>query len=399
MQLSRDEKQLECVERWKLNKGVGTVVAATGFGKTRIATIIINRFLAKKPDARILVVVPSTYLADQWNNFKLGVKVEVINTAIKNKYVVDLLILDECHRFAAKEFSSIFNQVKYKFILGLTATFQRPDGLHTKIEKIMPVVAEVPLSLCKENNWVSDFNEYDVLINVDLKEYDKINRNYHKFFSSFNHDFDLAMSMLGPDGKQNLIDYCVINSLDYKQMSVAAINFIKYMNKRKTWIHTHPSKLATTLELIKLFKGKKIITFSQYNEQADYLAEYCGVAYHTGLSANQQKVNLAKFISGEELICHTSSKMNEGSDVPGLEVGIMCSGDSSSLKYIQRLGRVIRKEGDKHALFFNLLLAGTQDIAWNKLRKKNGVLTIERDELQHLFGSRTDNNVQQVLGF
>ena len=34
--VSRDERQEECRKKWILNKCCGTIVASTGFGKTRV---------------------------------------------------------------------------------------------------------------------------------------------------------------------------------------------------------------------------------------------------------------------------------------------------------------------------------------------------------------------------
>lgn len=32
MIISRDERQLQCIKRWRKNNGIGTVCACTGFG-------------------------------------------------------------------------------------------------------------------------------------------------------------------------------------------------------------------------------------------------------------------------------------------------------------------------------------------------------------------------------
>ena len=42
---TRTSKQLEIVETWRKGHGMGTVVAATGFGKTRVAILAIQRFV------------------------------------------------------------------------------------------------------------------------------------------------------------------------------------------------------------------------------------------------------------------------------------------------------------------------------------------------------------------
>lgn len=99
--LTRDERQEQSKRAWLQNKGRGTIVAATGVGKTRIALNIIKSLLSKYPTIKVLVVVPTELLKTQWLEqldqwgFSLNAEVQVINTTSKNGYTCDLLILDE----------------------------------------------------------------------------------------------------------------------------------------------------------------------------------------------------------------------------------------------------------------------------------------------------------------
>lgn len=100
---SRDLRQEECVEKWIKNRCKGTIIAATGFGKTRVALMCIKRFLTKNPESTVLVVVPTQTLKDQWFGLLITngipqVAVEVINTVVKKgnteRYEYDLLVVD-----------------------------------------------------------------------------------------------------------------------------------------------------------------------------------------------------------------------------------------------------------------------------------------------------------------
>ncbi len=51
-------------------------------------------------------------------------------------------------------------------------------------------------------------------------------------------------------------------------------------------------------------------------------------------------------------------------DVPGLSVGIIIGTDSSKIKSAQRLGRVIRKEGNKQAEVFYIVINNTVETKW-----------------------------------
>ena len=112
--VTRDERQEEAMKKWLQSKGKGTIIACTGFGKTRVATNIITKVLSKYPQLRILVVVPTDTLRNQWIaildelGLSLNTEVQVINTTAKNGYTCDMLVLDEIHRCPADTFSQVF---------------------------------------------------------------------------------------------------------------------------------------------------------------------------------------------------------------------------------------------------------------------------------------------------
>lgn len=162
------------------NRCVGTIVASTGFGKSRIGLNCIKTVLKHFPQYRVLIIVPTETLQKQWcghidsNGLGLSCDVQIINTVIKHPAKYDLLVLDEAHRYAAETFVRLFEVVKYQFILGLTATFERLDGRDKILAKYCPVIDTIDINTCLANGWVSPYKEYLVLVNVDdLEEYEK----------------------------------------------------------------------------------------------------------------------------------------------------------------------------------------------------------------------------------
>ena len=104
---TRDERQEKCRVKWVKNKCKGTIVASTGFGKTRVGLNCIKTVLKKYPSMKVIVIVPTTALKEQWlglldlNGLSLNCEVLVINTAIKRLYKCDIIVIDEIHRVAA----------------------------------------------------------------------------------------------------------------------------------------------------------------------------------------------------------------------------------------------------------------------------------------------------------
>ena len=106
------------------------------------------------------MVVPTELLKKQWeklieeNQLQFSVEVYIINSAAKNGGQCDFLIIDEIHTAGANLLIQVFETVKYKLILGLTATFERLDERHKLIAKYCPIVDTVTLQEAQLNGWV-----------------------------------------------------------------------------------------------------------------------------------------------------------------------------------------------------------------------------------------------------
>lgn len=268
----------------------------------------------------------------------------------------------------------IFSKVKYKLILGLTATLERLDGRHTIIEKYCPVVDSVSIELARLSGWVSDFTEYQVIISVDdIETYKEYNKEFVKHFEFFNFDFGLVMSMVGKDGLKNRLNYRhqICNSSDKASLSEAlkmityhSTAFMRALQARKKFIHNHPEKLRVAREIISHREDKKIITFSANTG----MAESIGVGYvYTGKeSKKKNRITLDEFALLNKGVINSCKLAIEGFDCPGLSVGIMLGVDSSSTKSTQAAGRVIRKEGSKYSEIFTLVVEDTVEQEWFK---------------------------------
>lgn len=411
--VTRDERQEESVRKWIKAKGRGTIVGCTGYGKTRCATIIIGKLIAKYPSIRVLVVVPNSTLQEQWIGildslgYSLNVRVGIINSIAKNDGECDLLVLDEIHRCPADTFSSVFTVVKYKFILGLTATIERLDGKHSIIEKYCPEIDNIPIEVAKANGWVSNFTEYQVILTVDdIDQYKEYNREFVKHFEYFNFDFNLVMNMLGPKGFVNRAKYrdeiCKDPSKRkevFKEITYHATAFMRALQNRKKFIYNHPKKIEVVREILKHRSDKKIITFSANVK----MAESIGIGYvYTGKeSKKKNRITVEEFSALNSGVLNSVQLANEGFDCPGLSVGIVLGLDSSPIKSKQRTGRVIRKESDKYAEMFTLVIENTVECEWYKKSHEgmNYVTIDEENLLKVLKGEPYETYKKRVQNF
>ena len=364
--------------------------------KTRVALNAISIIHKKYPNLRILVVVPTDLLQRQWRAqleermLSEVTDVEVINTVIKHEWNCSILVLDEIHRYAADSFKQLFTKVKYRYILGLTATFSRLDGKHELISKYCPIIDVIPLAEALVKGWVSPYTEYEVIIDVpDIEVYDQYQREFNEHFEFFNWDFNLIMSMTGPRGYINQIKYrdelCENKDESYKKNILKAIKnhvagFMRCLQARKKFINNHPKKLEITRKIIEARYNKKIITFSNNVKMAESIG--IGSVYTGRLSKKKGRITIDEFNQQKDGVLNTVAKANEGMDIHGLSVAIILGLDSSQIKATQRTGRVIRFEDNKNAEIFNIVINHSVETEWfKKSHSRNPYVVIDENKL------------------
>lgn len=411
--VSRDERQEQCRVTWIKNKCRGSIQACTGFGKTRVGLNCVKTLLSKRPGSRVLIVVPTDVLQIQWqnildsNSLSFYCTVAVINTVVKHSWQCDLLILDEEHRYAADTFKKVFSKVQYKMILGLTATFERLDGREEIIAKYCPVIDKITVQEALLNGWVSKFKEYLVLIDVDnIDEYKQLNKEFTSHFEFFNFDFDLAMKMIGKDGYKYRIAYrdqlLPNNALEedrinmFKNITIHAMGFMRAMQDRKTFINNHLKKTEIANMIIQARPNSKIITFSNNIKMAESIA--VGEVYSGKTSKKKGRTTISEFNLKPTGVLNTVKKAIEGLDVKGLSVAINIGIDSSEIKAVQKLGRIIRAEEGKEAEMFNIIINNTAEVEWFKKSHKNAeYITIDEENLKKVLLGKEYNEYRKPI--
>ena len=394
--ISRDERQAQSVYKWLKNKGKGCLECCTGYGKSRCALIAIKKVLSKYPQLRVLIVVPTELLKNQWlghiehNQLQLNVEVAIINSVAKNGAQCDMLIIDEIHVVPAETFSNIFKTVKYKLILGLTATFERLDGKHKLLEKYCPIVDTVTVQEALLNGWVSKYNEYLVIIDVeDIDIYKEANREFNEHFEFFQWDFSLAMSMKDHNVRWSYCKQMFPGDYEkqkeyHKAVMYHYTGFMRTMRTRTQFIYNHPQKVNITREIIKYRPDKKIITFCANTKIADSIGE--GWVYTGKKGKKKNRITLEEFSSHQSGVLNTCRLAETGMDIAGLSVGIMLGVNSSTTKATQTRGRVIRKEPNKIAEYFTLVINDTVELKWweKSHEKDTNIIKIDVENLMHL---------------
>lgn len=401
--MERTERQLQIIKKWKNNKGKGTVVAATGFGKTYLGILSIQAVQEKFPGATTIIVVPRIPLKDDWEKEieKYGLKnveVYVVNTAAKlGKVYYTHKVLDELHNFIdGKEFSKVLHKIQSKTAMGLTAKIENPP---------FKIIDRVSKKECLDNGWVSDHENYNLAVPLtdgELEEYRRINKTFKKYESLLGGRFE-AFSKASAYRKfiyikKNRDDF-VINKYSnkvkkrnkikedetgkYRELTDKEVDifynkgkmakiYFQEMNKRKKILCSSYNKALAAKEIVEKLPERKGIVFSEHTNFADTVHSFIenSYIYHSKRTDKQNREALKGFDESDSGVIISAKSLNEGVDVPDCSLGIIAAGNSKELDNIQREGRTIRAREGKRSLIINLYIPETQDEKW--LEKRQG---------------------------
>ena len=122
--------QNEIIESFIEKNANGLICVPCGYGKTFMALNISVRL-----KRRFLIIVDKEFLMNQWKseieNFIIGARVGILQA---NKIQMEVeqygfTIFDECHHLGAAYFCKALLKIQTKYMLGLSATPDREDGL------------------------------------------------------------------------------------------------------------------------------------------------------------------------------------------------------------------------------------------------------------------------------
>ena len=273
----------------------------------------------------------------------------------------------------------MFEQVTYKYILGLTATLERLDGEHKRLDKYLVVCDRITLTEALENGWVSPYRNYKVLIKVDLSQYEEINRKFQSIFAVFGHDFKLVMSLVQNPTKVAI--WSKKHGYEEKTIRGFLAAFMKLLKLRKSFVMSHFKKFEIANKILDYRTDKKCVIFSATVKDAEKFKNRA-LVLHSQKKKTENKKILEKFNSMSIGVISSPKSLNAGVDVKGLSVGIGITCDSSITTFTQKCGRICRLEDGKIAEMFTLIIANTIEETWyNNCNKGQTFMTINEQQL------------------
>ena len=179
---SKSIRQEQAIQTWKDNGFKGTFQHIMRFGKTREAELVISRTRANQPNQRILFIVPTDIAYQNVSKIckQYNVELYTINQYMnkhKELFIVDecfLLIVDEIHRLLGDKHKMYLKNIKAKFKLGLTGSKLTASDKSTLRTLEMPVIDVITDEEAVFRKWITDYDEYNVAVNITDSEKIKI---------------------------------------------------------------------------------------------------------------------------------------------------------------------------------------------------------------------------------
>ena len=291
-------------------------VAPPGFGKT-----LLGAKMFEIRSCNTLIIVNKNMLLNQWierfvdyfeyskkdigylgkGKNKLNGKIDVAtmqslknNPDIINQY--SFVIVDECHHIPAITFELIVKQFFGKYILGLSATPNRKDGLE-------PILFQQLGNIAYEHKKKRTFNNHLEIIRTD-------------FVSESDNYASLINELCADENRNNLL-----------------LSQILLHKDRKILL------LTDRIEHINILEEKLI------NKNIDF------VSIHGSLNKKDQDERM-KLVETKNLIIATTSYFGEGIDFPHLNTIIFATPISYYGRLVQYLGRIGRENQECLAIDF-----------------------------------------------
>jgi len=372
----RDGEQKKALNAWARNNYIGSIIAGTGFGKSRCGVMAVDYVCNNNSTSESLILVPTVQLQDQFREefHKWGVEhcldnVEILcyQSAYKlkgNHY--DLVLCDEVHLGLSPKYREFFENNTYDKLLCMTATLPEEEEYKDLLRDLANTVYNISLDQCVDLGIVAPYNIYCkplTLTSTEKKEYKKVNNSfvYYKYQLGQFNAFDEAKRIMGDKNA---------HPSDKK----SAVMFYRAIRERKKIVDFASNKITEFQKLVLKNVGSKILAFSGANDFTDQMCASVSplsATYHSKKTKKQREKALEDFKAGKITVLCSTKALNQGLDIPDANVGIICGITSKSLSMIQRVGRLIRFQENKVGEIYILYVENSQEEKWLKNATKS----------------------------
>lgn len=360
--------QKEAIECWTRNGKRGYVVLPTGTGKSFVGVMAIATAARST-----IILVPTLDLMHQWydmlktyfDNIEVGLvgggyfdiaPITVITYSSAYRHLEDygnrfgLIIFDECHHLPGESYQLAARLAIAPYRLGLSATPERGDfGQEVFTDLIGPCVYRKSITEMS-GEYLAEYDVIQISAKLSAQERAEYKSN-REVYLAFLRDKNIRLN------SGNWLRFIQLTARSKKGREA----FCAYL-KQKEIAQANPSKLNILERLLRKHHGERILIFTHDNATAYKIAGQFLVPIITHQTKTKERRDyLLGFNDGTYSILVTSKVLNEGVNIPAANIGIVLSGSGSVREHVQRLGRILRKYGDKRALLYEIVAEDTAE--------------------------------------
>lgn len=342
---------------------------ATGLGKTKVACRIIRLTLRRNPKSKILVLAHMKDLLDQfqvsvWRDISFKIQTQKIDSEndpgnldgvtfstyqsiekYLDNYEPDLIIVDECHHVGDdNSYARIIERNHNVPILGLTATPWRGDDYNIELTFGRP---SYRISL-------SEGMALDYLAPVNYKIFqDNIDWDIIPEISKYDYTIkDLNKKLFLQHRDEKILEELNLNWNNVKKPK--CIIFCQSIS--------HCEEMIQKIQKFKKWENSQII--------------------HSGMKRLERLKALTEFRKNTCPILVAVDILNEGIDVPNVNLICFAKVTHSRKVFLQQLGRGLRTHQDKDAVIVLDFVADIRRIA-EITKIEEGIKSKEKEHLKH----------------
>lgn len=370
---TKETFQLTFAKKWVENKYIGTAEMATGTGKTfasfQCVLSALRDGVIKEGDT-ILVLAETTArekdFFDDLKKFdsiykkKLSKKFHWEFACYQSAYKwknrhYPMVISDEIHDSLTLEYSAFYKNNTYSALVGLSATVERntplyEDSPYTKgdlLDKYCPSIYKITQSEAIEHGIIANYELWVYMHTLDDKEKCVSAGTKVKPFKTTEkaaydyYDSQFKRALFLPEGK----------SKTYQIRNASA--------RRAKILYNLPSKLKIMKKLVDIPKRKVI-----FGNSLDALYKITPYTVSSKLDKEENKKIRQDFEDGKINTIASFKMLKQGANLSEVKFAVLHSYYSISKDYIQRVGRILRKDGNKKGIIVVLVTMGTQEEVW-----------------------------------
>ena len=370
--------QSEALRAWNKAGFRGVVVLPTGAGKSYLALLAIE-----ERGRSALVVAPTLDLVRQWYDLlrssfdaPVGVvgggdyRVEALTVTTYDSAYIHMehlgnrfgtVIFDEVHHLPGDAFAQAARLCLAPFRMGLTATLERGDQRHEALDDLVgPLVYRKGITELT-GDYLASYQVHRVL--VPLSEEERFEYEEERaIYRNYLHRNGIRVSQ--PGGWADFIKRAA-GSEDGRRAMAA------YRRQRRL-AFAAPSKLEVLERLLHQHRGDRALVFTAENAMAYRISRrFCVPVITHQTKVTERSEILEGLRAGRYGVVVTSKVLNEGVDVPTANVAVVLSGSGSVREHVQRLGRVLRKVGDKRAVLYEVVAQDTMEGFTSERRREH----------------------------